>query len=68
MGVHGLIAKPFMSLLLLENSNIAKKTLVRAPKQASEYSFQEESLVMWSTPKKSTDLKAQAAEFQRLQD
>ena len=61
-----------MSLLLLENSNKAKST----PKQALGSSNRgsifdwsiEVSQVIWSIPKKSTELKAQAVEFQKLQD
>jgi DDE superfamily endonuclease len=66
------MAKPLMSPLLLENSNIAKGT----PNQASQSLIEGSrvsgtsgaSPIIWSTPKKSTELKTQAAEFQRLQD
>jgi 4-hydroxybenzoate polyprenyltransferase len=66
------MAKPLMSPLLLENSNRAKET----PQQAlqslpggSEVDWNGgASPTVWSTPKKSTELKAQAAEFQKLQD
>ena len=64
------MAQPLMSHLLLENSNKAKST----PKQASGSSNRgpifdwsiEASRVIWSKPKKSTELKAQAVEFQKL--
>ena len=64
------MAKPLMSPLLLENSNMAKET----PKQASQSLIEGSKVdwnsgaspIVWSTPKKSTELKAQAAEFQKL--
>ena len=66
------MAKPLMSPLLLENSNLTKET----PKQVLENSNQasgvdwdiKASQIIWSTPKKSIELKAQAAEFQKLQN
>jgi 4-hydroxybenzoate polyprenyltransferase len=65
------MAKPLMSPLLLENSNMAKKTpthtsqALQSPIEGSTVnSFQP----VWSTPKKSTEMKAQAARFQKLQD
>jgi hypothetical protein len=61
-----------MSPLLLENSNKARNTLnqalgslIRGPR--FDWSV-ETSQVTWSTPKKSTELKAQTVEFQRLQE
>jgi 4-hydroxybenzoate polyprenyltransferase len=66
------IAKPLMSPLLLENSNMAKKTLSQPSQSLIEKShidWNSNALpVIWSTPKKSTELKAQAAEFQKLQN
>ena len=61
-----------MSPLLLENSNRAKET----PQQAlqslpggSKVDWNSSvSPTIWSIPKKSTELRAQAAEFQKLQD
>ena len=54
-----------MSPLLLENSNQALET----PKESESSDFDWStriSQVVWSIPKKSTDLKAQTAEFQGL--
>jgi hypothetical protein len=61
-----------MSLLLLENSNKTKETPTQALQSLSNGSIVDwnssGSPVVWLTPKKSTELKAQAAEFRKLQD
>jgi hypothetical protein len=61
-----------MSPLLLENSNKGQETSSQAAQSLNEVSGIlrdiDGSLVMWSTPKKSTDLKVQAAEFQKLNE
>ena len=66
------MAKPLMSPLLLENSNNTRET----PKQTSQ-SLRDSLIIdrnsglsptVWSTPKKSTELKTQTAQFRRLQD
>jgi hypothetical protein len=66
------MARPLMGSLLLENINKPRNT----PNQASGSSVRdsrsdwsvETSQVIWPTPKKSTELKAQTVEFKRLQD
>src|SRR5437660_703367 len=65
------MAKPLMSPLLLENSNSSESTLgptSQVIQSSNEYRGIDSSQVIWSTPKKSTELKAQTAEFQKLQD
>ncbi len=65
------MAKPLMSPLLLENSNSSKTTLEvtsQATQSSNEYSEIDSQQVIWSTPKKSTEITAQAIEFQKLQD
>ena len=60
-----------MSPLLLENSNSSESTLGSTPQviqSSNKYSGIDSSQVIWSIPKKSTELKAQTAEFQKLQD
>jgi 4-hydroxybenzoate polyprenyltransferase len=61
------MAKPLLSPLLLENSNLKKDTL-----QATQ-SFNGPSVIdslqeVLSTPRKSTEIKAQVARFQMLED
>jgi hypothetical protein len=66
------MAKPLMSPLLLENSNKTKETSKQASQSLIKGSKVDwnsgTSPIIWSTPKKSVELKAQAAEFQKLQD
>ena len=58
-----------MSPLLLENSNITLKQPLGSQGSQIRLEWSSEiSQVTWSTPKKSTELKSQAREFQRLQD
>ena len=56
------MAKPLMSLLLLENSNMAKETSEQASQsliEGSQVNWDSSvSQIVWSTPKKSTELKA----------
>ena len=65
------MAKPLISPLLLENSNSSKSTsevtsqVTQSSNKCSEIDSQQ---VIWSTPKKSTEITAQAIEFQKLQD
>lgn len=64
------MANPLISPLLLENSNKAKDTLKQAlgsSNSGSRFDWSiEASQVIWSIPKKSIELKAQAIEFQKL--
>ena len=66
------MAKPLMSPLLLENSNNPKETLTQALQSLSNGSIVDQNSiafpVVYSTPRKSTELKAQAAQFRKLQD
>jgi hypothetical protein len=59
-----------MSRLLLENSNKTQKTLEQLlESEARSYRVdwnREMSQVTWSTPRKSTELKAQVQGFQKL--
>ena len=60
-----------MSPLLLENSNSNRSTLEftsQVTQSSNEYSGIDSLQVIWSTLKNSTELKAQTAEFQKLQD
>jgi hypothetical protein len=51
------MAKPLLSPLLLENSNIGKKTL-QASQSESRLSIMDSTLILLSTPRKSIELKA----------
>jgi hypothetical protein len=66
------MAKPLMSPLLLENSNKTKETSNQSLESAtggSKSSWNTEtSQVIWSTPRMSTELKAQALAFQQLEE
>ena len=67
-----MLQKPLISPLLLENSNMAKETSKQASQSLIEVSEVDwdsgASQIVWPIPKKSTTLKAQAAEFHKLQD
>jgi 4-hydroxybenzoate polyprenyltransferase len=59
------IAKPLLSPLLLENSN-AKVNTSQAIQSKLEASKIDSSLVLLSTPRKSTEIKSQVARYQSL--
>ena len=59
------MAKPLMSSLLLENSN-AKKDTLQASQSDSRPSRIDSPLVVLSTPRKSTEIKAQVTRYQSL--
>ena len=59
------MAKPLLSPLLLENSNIGKKSL-QASQSKSKPLTMDSPLVLLSTPRKSMEVKAQVARFQSL--
>jgi formate dehydrogenase maturation protein FdhE len=61
------MAKPLLSPLLLENSNARINTL-QASQSNSRPSRIDSPLVILSTPRKSTEIKAQVARFQKLGD
>jgi hypothetical protein len=59
------MAKPLISPLLLENSN-AKKDTLQASQSDSRPSRIDSPLVVLSTPRKSTEIKAQVTRYQSL--
>jgi 4-hydroxybenzoate polyprenyltransferase len=59
------MAKPLLSPLLLENSNSGKETL-QASQSESIPSVIDSSLILLSTPRKSTEVKAQVTRYQNL--
>ena len=61
------IAKPLMSRLLLENSNRVQGT-PQALQNFNNESKTDSPPIPWFTPKRSTEIKAQAARFQKLQE
>jgi len=61
------MAKPLMSPLLLENSN-AKIDTLQASQSDSRLSRIDSPLILLSTPRKSTEIKAQVARYQKLGD
>ena len=61
------MAKPLLSPLLLENSNARKESTLQAP-QSFNSTLGIDSLQVLSTPRKSTEIKAQVARFLSLED
>ena len=61
------MAKPLMSPLLLENSNAGPSTL-QALEGLPSRSIIDSPQVVLCTPRKSTEIKAQVARFQELED
>lgn len=61
------MAKPLMSPLLLENSNTGQNTL-KAIRSLQNSLVIDTPLALLSTPRKSTELKAQVARFQTIDD
>ena len=61
------MAKPLLSPLLLENSNSKEDTL-HATQSFNEPSVIDPLQVLLSTPRKSTEIKAQVAKFQMFKD
>jgi 4-hydroxybenzoate polyprenyltransferase len=61
------MAKPLLSPLLLENSN-AKKNTLQVTQSFNNSPQIDSQQVVFTTPQKSIDIKAQVAKFQMLQD
>ena len=61
------IAKPLLSPLLLENSN-SEENALQVTQSFNEPSVIDSSQVILFTPRKSTEIKAQAAKFQMFKD
>ena len=61
------MAKPLLSPLLLENSN-SKKDTSQATQSFNRYSVIDSSREVLSTPRESTEIKAQVTRFQMIRD